>query len=68
MESDTLALCSNKFTYAVTIGISSSTESFTIQVGAGSKEQLSVGNFAIILQTAEKTFSEHVDAGVGIFS
>ena len=42
-------------------------------MGAGSREQLLVGNFAMILHTlllvrAEKTFREHVNAGVGIFS
>ena len=73
MESGTLELCNDKFTKIVTVGISSSTESFTIQVGAGSREQLLVGDFAMILRTllsvtAEKTFSEHVNARVGIFN
>ena len=42
-------------------------------MGAGSREQLLVGDFAMILRTslsvtAEKTFSEHVNAGVGKFN
>ena len=42
-------------------------------MGAGSREQLLVGDFAMILRislsvTAEKTFSEHVNTGVGKFN
>ena len=42
-------------------------------MGAGSREQLLVGDFAMILRTslsvtAEKTFSEHVNVGVGKFN